>query len=520
MTWFDNFSIKTRLIASFSLVLLLMLAIIGTGGRSGRATVDDLDRLISLDLRKYELAAGIDSATKNNARNTLELFVTTPAERPAIRQRMATIKSDIDAMFKELDQLLYLPEGRALFDDIQIKRKAYVAAFTQAADTLEQQGQDAGAVVLNAQVLPAIDALAKPINTLLAFQTKLAEKNAHQITARMKSDNNFNIALGGVALLVGLLAAATLTVSIHRPLKQAQAVTQLIAKGDLTAHIALRGHNELTDLLESLDQMREHLSHVLGRIQESSNSVASASGQIAAANLDLSQRTEEQASALQQTAATMEELSSTVHQNANTTGSARQLAEVASRSAQEVGVLVASVVATMQVIHDSSTRIRDIVGVIDSIAFQTNILALNAAVEAARAGEQGRGFAVVASEVRALAHRSASAAQEIKTIIEDNVTKMEQGNQEAMRAGKAVEASLESIERVNQTIAEVDLASREQATGIGQVGEAVSQMDQVTQQNAALVEETAAATKNLDDQVQGLKEQIGRFRLPGAHAMA
>lgn len=209
----------------------------------------------------------------------------------------------------------------------------------------------------------------------------------------------------------------------------------------------------------------------------------------------------------------MEEISSTVQQNANTTGSARQFAQTASQSAQDVGGMVSRVVSTMQDIHGSSTRIRDIVSVIDSIAFQTNILALNAAVEAARAGEQGRGFAVVASEVRALAQRSASAAQEIKTIIEENVSKMDLGNQEAMRAGKAVEESVQNIERVNQTIAEVDLASKEQAMGIGQVGEAVSQMDQVTQQNAALVEETAAATKNLDDQVQELKQQLARFRL-------
>ena len=513
MSWLENFTIKTRLTASFSLVLVLLAVIIVVGLRSGLSTVDDLDALLNQEMRKYELAGKIDSATKTNARNTLELFVAAPGERPAIRQRMSQTKTDIDGYFEELDKLLYLPKGRELFEDIKNKRKAYVAAFTEAVETLEKAGPEAGLEVLNKKVLPAIDALAQPITALLALQTDVAKQRGDQAEKAVKRSNTLNISMGVVALLIGLVAAGSLVVSITRALDQARSVTKTIAEGDLTVVINTQGSNELTDLLESLDAMREHLGHVLGRIQESSNSVASASGQIAAANLDLSQRTEEQASALEETAATMEEISSTVQQNANTTGNARQLAQTASQSAQDVGGMVSRVVSTMQDIHGSSTRIRDIVSVIDSIAFQTNILALNAAVEAARAGEQGRGFAVVASEVRALAQRSASAAQEIKTIIEENVSKMDLGNQEAMRAGKAVEESVQNIERVNQTIAEVDLASKEQAMGIGQVGEAVSQMDQVTQQNAALVEETAAATKNLDDQVQELKQQLARFRL-------
>jgi len=516
MSWLENITVRTRLLGSFGLVLLLLFGIVATSVRGGLATVDELNNLVEKEMAKFELAADIDSATKTNARNTLELFLTAPEKRAAIRQRMAKTKTDIDGYMQALDKQLYLPKGRALFDDIKAKRGAYVAAFTEAADALEKSGPEAGTAVLNAKVLPAIDALAQPINALLDLQKEVANSRGKQAEANVKANNTLNIGLGVVALLVGVVAAWTLIASLMGALNQANAATRVIAQGDLTVVIRPTGRNELTDLLESLDNMREHLSHVMQRIQESSNSVASASGQIAAANLDLSQRTEEQASALEETAATMEELSSTVTQNANTTGTARQLAETASRSAQDVGGMVSRVVTTMQDIHGSSTRIRDIVSVIDSIAFQTNILALNAAVEAARAGEQGRGFAVVASEVRALAQRSAAAAQEIKTIIEDNVSKMDQGNQEAIRAGKAVDESVANIQRVNQTIAEVDLASKEQAMGIGQVGEAVSQMDQVTQQNAALVEETAAATKNLDDQVQELKQQLSRFKLRNA----
>lgn len=513
MSMLENFTVKTRLIASFGLLLLLLAVVVGIGIRGGQNTVNELDGLVKLELRKFELVAEIDSATKSNARNTLELFVIAPDKRPAIRQRMAKTKADIDGYMQELDKLLYLHQGRALFDEIKAQRGAYVAAFTEAANTLEKSGLEAGTAVLLNKVLPAIDALAQPIDAMLALQTDVAHQRTAAAKAEVNTNNTISMVLGAFAWLLGSMAAWALTLSITRPLDQARTFTRAIADGDLSMTIDIDGRNELTELLEALDHMREHTAHVLKRIQDSSNSVASASGQIAAANLDLSQRTEEQASALEETAATMEEISGTVAQNAQTTGNARQMAEAASQSAQAVGDLMARLVGTMNDISGSSARIRDIVSVIDSIAFQTNILALNAAVEAARAGEQGRGFAVVAAEVRALAQRSAAAAQEIKTIIEDNVKKMDKGNQEAILADQAVEASVVNIARVSQTITEVDLASKEQASGIEQVGQAVNQMDQVTQQNAALVEETAAATQNLDEQVLGLRQQLSRFRL-------
>ncbi len=253
--------------------------------------------------------------------------------------------------------------------------------------------------------------------------------------------------------------------------------------------------------------------HVMMRIQQSAGSVASASQQIAAANADLSARTESQASSLEQTAAAMEEMTGTLAQTAESTEAANRLVAAVSVSAQEVGTMVNDVVQTMGTIHESSKRIQDIIGTIDAIAFQTNILALNAAVEAARAGEQGRGFAVVASEVRQLAQRSAEAAREIKTIIQDNVEKMDRGNAIASQAGQAVTQVVASIQQVNQSVSDVTVANGEQKTGIVQVGEAVSQLDHMTQQNAALVEETAAASKNLDDQVQALKTTINRFKI-------
>jgi methyl-accepting chemotaxis protein len=343
-------------------------------------------------------------------------------------------------------------------------------------------------------------------------------ERGHAVSATINQQNIVNIGLGAVALVFGLVAAAMMVRSIMGPLQHAMAVAAEVATGNLTVEVQARGNNELTRLLESLNQMKDSLAQVMMRIQESASQVAAASSEIAAANIDLSARTESQASSLEETAASMEQMTSSVQQNLHITQTANEMADVAARNAREVGQLVGSVVETMQDIHASSQRIRDIISVIDSIAFQTNILALNAAVEAARAGEQGRGFAVVASEVRSLAQRSAAAAQEIKTIIQDNVAKMDNGNQVAAKAGDSVGTVVVSIEKVNQTVAEVALSTKEQSSGIEQVGEAISVLDQATQQNAALVEETAAASKNLDDQVQSLKVAINRFRIGGRAA--
>ena len=513
MNWMDNLSIKTRLMGAFGMVLAMLVGIVALSTRNGLESLHEVETIVDKEFVKFDLVSQIDSATKSNARNTLELFVTGPDARPQVRQRMQQAKQHIDGLFTQLDAMLYMPEGRQLFDEMKTKRLAYVAAFTAASKSLDEQGADVGMQKLQTEVLPAIDALADPIDKLVQFQKKLADQRGKTVKAGIGKQITWSVGLGLLAVVLGVSAAWLLMRSITRPLAVAMDVTQAIAKGNLAVDFEVHGHNELSAVMESLHHMKENLSHVLTRIQERANSVANASAQIAAANLDLSSRTEEQASALQQTAATMEELTSTVHSNANTTGQAHQMAEKACGSAREVGDLVSHVVHTMHDIHASSQRIRDIVTVIDSIAFQTNILALNAAVEAARAGEQGRGFAVVASEVRALAQRSAAAAQEIKVIIEDNVTKMTAGNEQATLAGQAVALAVQSIEGVNQTISEVDVASKEQSTGIGQVGEAVAQMDQVTQQNAALVEETAAATKHLDDQVQGLKTAINRFTM-------
>jgi len=321
--------------------------------------------------------------------------------------------------------------------------------------------------------------------------------------------------LGGTLLLslVVFVFAWLVARRIKLALDQAIAASQRIASGDLTAHLTVQSKDETGDLIGSLKEMNEGLARIVGEVRNGSDSIATATEEIAAGNADLSQRTEEQASALEETASSMEELTSTVKQNADNAQQANQLAINASGVAVKGGEVINRVVLTMESITDSSKKISDIIGVIDGIAFQTNILALNAAVEAARAGEQGRGFAVVAAEVRSLAQRSAAAAKEIKALIEDSVGKVQDGSRLVEEAGRTTQDIVTSIKRVTDIMAEISAASVEQSSGIEQVNIAITQMDDVTQQNAALVEQAAAAAESLEDQARQMVAVVARFKL-------
>ncbi len=316
-----------------------------------------------------------------------------------------------------------------------------------------------------------------------------------------------------LAILLGIAIAWTITRGITRPINEAVRVARTVAAGDLTSQIVATQTDETGQLMQALREMNDSLLKIVGQVRHGADSMATASSQIAAGNQDLSSRTEQQASSLQQTAASMEELTSTVRHNADNALQANQLASQASSVAVHGGAVVAQVVDTMGSINASSRKIVDIIGVIDGIAFQTNILALNAAVEAARAGEQGRGFAVVASEVRALAQRSADAAKEIKHLIDDSVSKVERGSSQVSAAGKTMEEIVASVRRVTDIMAEIAAASQVQTLGIEQINQAVVQMDQVTQQNAALVEESAAAADSLQGQASQLVQSVGVFKL-------
>ena len=319
---------------------------------------------------------------------------------------------------------------------------------------------------------------------------------------------------------VGVMGGVVFSRRIVRPVDVALTLASRIADGDLTMHVRAAGDDEVAQLLAALSAMQGSLSGVVGNVRSNSESVSTAASEISQGANDLSQRTEEQASALQQAASSMEQLGSTVRQNAENALSANQLALGASAVARKGGEVVGEVVETMRGINESSRRVVDIIGVIDGIAFQTNILALNAAVEAARAGEQGRGFAVVAGEVRSLAQRSSDAAKEIKTLISASVERVEHGTALVDRAGETMTEIVTSISRVTDIMGEISAASSEQSSGVGQISTAIAQMDQATQQNAALVEESAAAAESLRDQAQQLVQVVAQFKLDGVPAAA
>jgi methyl-accepting chemotaxis protein len=326
------------------------------------------------------------------------------------------------------------------------------------------------------------------------------------------------LALVALGFAVSMLAAAAITRSIVEPIRAARDEALRVASGDLTSTAAARGRDEVAEMMQGVAQMQESLRGIAARVRSSSEAVASAAMQIAAGNSDLSSRTEEQASSLEETAASIEEMTATVNQNAQNASQAAGVAIAAAEVARKGGVAVDEVVKMMQGIQESSRRIGEITGVIDSIAFQTNILALNAAVEAARAGDQGRGFAVVAGEVRSLAQRSAEAAREIKGLITDSVGRVDSGARIAGDAGRTMTDVVASVSEVSKIIGEIASATREQGTGIAQVNQAVADLDKVTQSNASLVEESTAASEALKSLAAEMSAAVSVFRLGGGQA--
>jgi methyl-accepting chemotaxis protein len=363
---------------------------------------------------------------------------------------------------------------------------------------------------------PATDPVAGIFDKLTAIQLDVAAAQYKQSQIDYARVIWVSAVVSVLAVAIASVVAWRLIVSITGGIDEAVKVAETVANSDLTSHIVVRRRDETGRLMGALKRMNESLTGIVGNVRGASESIATGSSQIANGNADLSQRTEEQASNLQQTAASMEQLTATVKQNADTALVATQLASTATAAAVHGGVVMGQVVHTMDAITASSKKVVDIIGVIDGIAFQTNILALNAAVEAARAGEQGRGFAVVASEVRSLAQRSGAAAREIKSLIGDSVTNVENGTRLVADAGSTMEDIVNQVKRVNDMIGEISSASTEQSTGIGQIGDAVAQLDQVTQQNAALVEESAAAAESLNQQAAHLARVVGTFKLARA----
>jgi methyl-accepting chemotaxis protein len=511
----NHMKISTRLSLSFALVLSITALIAAVG----------IARLDTLKTANHEIAttgAARSALAKqwmaNIQLNSLRLSVALKSSDAATIESLqrdikvtTTATSDIQ---KTLGALKHDATGQRLLAEIAAIRTRYLD--TRAALSARKQ---AGVDVAQA-VDREMDPIAAEFLAALGRLVEHAESQLRQGEAEvnaMAAASQWLLGLGALAaLLMDLLFGATIVRSIVRQLGaepgDAARLAQGVAGGDLGMPIQLRP-GDTTSLMVQLKAMQASLVEVVGNVRRNSESVATASAQIAQGNNDLSSRTEQQASALEQTAASMQELSATVKQNADSARHANQLALDASAVAVRGGEVVGQVVATMKHINDASHRIADIIGVIDGIAFQTNILALNAAVEAARAGEQGRGFAVVATEVRSLAGRSAEAAREIKGLIGASVERVEQGTALVDQAGSTMTEVVAAIQRVAGIVGQISAASAEQSAGVAQVGEAIGQMDRATQQNAALVEESAAAAESLRQQAHQLVQSVAVFTL-------
>ncbi|MFI5444919.1 methyl-accepting chemotaxis protein [Polaromonas sp. UC242_47] len=509
----NNLKIGTRLGLGFLAMLLLMIFIAGIGIWRLQTVADATRNMMELPLVKERMISDWARLVYVGVTRTSAVAKSSDPSLGAFFAKETAASSEAaGALTKKLDPLLTSDAEKAGMQIMQEKRKLYLAA-RDAIYKAKAASDDAEVTRLLEVYLPLGAGYQSALQDLLDMQRKSIDDMARQVDELAQASRTLMTVLSLLATAFGVVCAWLLAVGITRPLGIAVKLAQTVAAGDLSSRIETSGQDETAQLMQALKAMNDSLAKVVGEVRQGTDTIATASSQIASGNQDLSSRTEEQASSLEETAASMEELTSTVKQNADNARQANQLAVSASSVAVRGGSVVAEVVGTMGAINASSRKIVDIIGVIDGIAFQTNILALNAAVEAARAGEQGRGFAVVAAEVRNLAQRSAAAAKEIKTLIGDSVDKVEEGSKQVAEAGKTMDEIVDSVKRVTDIMAEITAASQEQTSGIEQVNQAITQMDQVTQQNAALVEEAAAAAASLQEQASGLSQVVSVFKL-------
>ncbi|MCU6433201.1 methyl-accepting chemotaxis protein [Undibacterium sp. Jales W-56] len=516
-----NFRIGTRLGLGFGLIiggLILTLVLANVLAAKNRNA----------------LIEGLNNASQKQA---LANLMKSALFESGISMRNIGIQSDVAEMQKEdnkvklqrkryedakakISSLGLNEEEKKLLDELVKTDKEIEKPFKDAVgQALAFNGEGASKIIATV-IDPLTTKSIQQINKLVELQ-EADSKAQFETSAANSSKLSFWLFLILMcALVIGVFVAWIITKSITLPLSDAVSVAEQVAAGDLSAQVSVSGKDEVSSLLNALKDMNDSLGKTVGQVRSGTETITVASQEIASGNADLSSRTESQASSLEETASSMEELTSTVRQNADNARQANQLVVSASSVAVKGGTVVGQVVSTMGSIKDSSRKIVDIISVIDSIAFQTNILALNAAVEAARAGEQGRGFAVVASEVRNLAQRSASAAKEIKALIDDSVDKVEQGGKLVDEAGKTMDEIVTSVQHVADIMSEITAASQEQSAGIEQVNLAITQMDEMTQQNAALVEQAAAAAESMEEQAQALAQAVSVFKLAASDNFA
>ncbi|WP_332877351.1 methyl-accepting chemotaxis protein [Massilia sp. S19_KUP03_FR1] len=517
MKKFKDIRIGTRLALGFGMILLISglstTIAIGRLQDVAQSTREMMQQPLAKERMVTEWYGAVIAAIR---RTTAIAKSSDPSLIEFFAEESRNVTKGTNALQEKLVPLLVSDDEKQLYQAIMAQRKLFQAARADIIKMKTSGQADEAAKLFQSAYLPASVAYQQKLAELVTLQQHHMDGIATAIDATAASSRSLLIGLAGLGLLLGALCAWALTNGITGPLKRAIAAARLVADGDLTGRIVVDSDDEIGQLLQTLQDMNGSLSNLVSQVRGGTDSIATASSQIAAGNHDLSARTEHQASSLEETASSMEELTGTVKQNADNARQANQLAVTASDVASRGGNVVEQVVQTMGEINHSSRKIADIITVIDGIAFQTNILALNAAVEAARAGEQGRGFAVVASEVRNLAQRSAAAAKEIKTLIDDSVGSVDAGTKLVGEAGSTMKEIVDSIRRVTDIMGEISSASQEQTGGIEQVNQAIIAMDNVTQQNAALVEQASAAAESLQQQAAGLAEVVSVFRIDGS----
>jgi methyl-accepting chemotaxis protein len=519
------FTIRTRMLGAVVIVTMALLSVGGLGLAAQLYARESNQRFMAHDFAAMTHIAELRHAMSMLLSHEKDMSIAYdhPAEAGKAKAAWHSTLEQTYASAKQLQESLRDDAQRAKLTEALSRLQQFEQAFVPVAKTLEDGTFDSAraATRVMQRAQEHYDAAQSTIEALAVDVQRMADAGKQQLQAT----NETSVMLLAAAVLLELAVIVPLTLlnmsSICRPIREAEQLAQSIAQGDLAEQrIDTSGADEAARLLTALQGMQASLRRMVSQVRETAETISTASVEIASGNHDLSNRTEQTASSLQQTASSMQQITSTVKQSADSARQADQLASSAAEVAARGGKVVSQVVSTMEDIHASSKRICDIIGVIDGIAFQTNILALNAAVEAARAGEQGRGFAVVAGEVRGLAQRSAEAAREIKALIEASVGKVESGSQLVADAGCTMQEIVTSVQRVTDMIGEISSAAVEQSEGLGHVNGAVTQLDQMTQQNAALVEQSTAAAESLKEQAAQLSRAVGNFRLGGASAQA